>query len=120
MVKLPAPEIAPEKLSSALVRIRVFVPNVTVPDPAREMMDVLSTRPVLVTPEMSRTPLSIMPLDADKALTLVKYRVPEAMVVRPVKLLVPESVSLPATKSTSPDPAMFPEKDPDAFVRVRV
>jgi hypothetical protein len=113
-LKPPAPVITPPKVLTALVRVRVLPPKVTVPLPERSVTDA---------PEvvwlMSNVPeaamleeLAIDPPAESASVAL------ELIVVVPVYVFIPAVVNVPEPTLKLPAPAITPEKELTAFDRV--
>ena len=71
IVRPPVPEIVPAKVSAPLVRISVAPPRATAPFPLSDRMALVVWIPLLVTPEISRVPLSTI-RDDGKTLAAVR------------------------------------------------
>ena len=80
-MRLPVPEMAPAKVSLALLSVSVLLPNTTEPAllPARPMM----VAPVVV-PLISKMALLVKPLEVAIEPVPVKAKVPPLIVVVPV------------------------------------
>ena len=95
ITRLPfVPPIAPAKVSAATLRVKVFDPRVTTPEPlpARLTMEI----PLPLTPVISRVALLVMVLDEAIAPLFVRYRAPPLIKVAPLKPLLAERVNDPA------------------------
>ena len=78
-VKPPVPEMTPEKDPEALDRVRDWLPKLTVPEPASEVIC-----GVLVAADTSKIALSVRPLEAAMLLPLPdSANVPDEIVVGP-------------------------------------
>jgi hypothetical protein len=95
----PVPPMTPANVPFALESVRFRSPSVTLPLPAR----LASVAPLRV-PLMSRLPLAMTALDAAMLASPLSASEPSLMVVVPVYVLSPVSVSVPSPILVS-DPA---------------